>query len=197
MINHVSLTFFFLNYLVLHGKKKPKKKYPNTRVICNTRKTALSVTYYIVLRINEKRTRREREGRRGRERERADNRSRREILSAHLPSGASLTFLPHFNALHVPVTSQGILQDYCPRSLSTRKDIRAALRDCVSRTCIPDTPDREETFLLERFHSHREFFPSALETIMPKQRGQPVQRFFRVRSFPFRAPLAVEKRIKN
>lgn len=82
---------------------------------------------------------------------RADNRWRREILSAHLPSGASLTFLPHFNALHVPVTSQGILQDYCPPSVSTRKDIRAALRDCVSRTCVPDTPDRKETFLLERF----------------------------------------------
>lgn len=161
-------------------KKKPKKKYPNTRVICNTRKTALSVTYYIVLRINEKRTRREREGRRGRERERADNRSRREILSAHLPSGASLTFLPHFNALHVPVTSQGILQDYCPRSLSTRKDIRAALRDCVSRTCIPDTPDREETFLLERFHSHREFFPSRNDYA---QATRPTRPTFLSRSF--------------
>lgn len=90
---------------------------------------------------------------------RADNRWRREILSAHLPSGASLTFLPHFNALHVPVTSQGILQDYCPPSVSTRKDIRAALRDCVSRTCVPDTPDRKETFLWNVFYSHRNFSP--------------------------------------
>lgn len=123
--------------------------------MCNTRKTVLSATHTTaprcVLMRDERRGRQRR--RRGGSRQQVAE--EREILSAHLPSGASLTFLPHFNALHVPVTSQGILQDYCPRS--TRKDIRAALRDCVSRTCVPDTPG-EERFLFF-FHSRRNFCP--------------------------------------
>lgn len=125
--------------LILFCTKKKKKK----EIMCNTRKTVLSATHTTAPRCVLMRD--ERRGRQRRKRGEGGSRQQvaeeREILSAHLPSGASLTFLPHFNALHVPVTSQGILQDYCPRS--TRKDIRAALRDCVSRTCVPDTSDRE------------------------------------------------------
>lgn len=88
--------------------------------MCNTRKTVLSATHTTaprcVLMRDERRGRQRR--RRGGSRQQVAE--EREILSAHLPSGASLTFLPHFNALHVPVTSQGILQDYCPRSTSPR-----------------------------------------------------------------------------
>lgn len=126
--------------LILFCTKKKKKK----EIMCNTRKTVLSATHTTAPRcvlMRDERRGRQRRKRRGEGGSRQQVAEEREILSAHLPSGASLTFLPHFNALHVPVTSQGILQDYCPRS--TRKDIRAALRDCVSRTCVPDTSDRE------------------------------------------------------
>lgn len=149
--------------LILFCTKKKKKK----EIMCNTRKTVLSATHTTTPRcvlMRGERRGRQRRKRRGEGGSRQQVAEEREILSAHLPSGASLTFLPHFNALHVPVTSQGILQDYCPRSTSPRGRTFEPLSGIVFLARVYQTHQIGRGKVSFFFSLPQEFLPSTKQT---------------------------------